>query len=89
MLNEFIEKIIVHESDKSTGKRVQQIDIHLNFIGMFDTPVIEITPTPEQIEAEFIEAEQKYITKRTKDRERLRRWREQQKAKPMTVTTVT
>jgi len=31
MLNAFVEKIIVHEPDKSTGERVQQVDIFLNF----------------------------------------------------------
>lgn len=30
--NEFIHKIIVHEADKSTGKRVQKIQIYFNFV---------------------------------------------------------
>jgi len=38
MLNEFIEKIVVHEADKSSGQRIQQIDIYLNFIGNFTVP---------------------------------------------------
>ena len=38
MLNEFIEKIIVHEADKSTGERHQEIEIYLNFIGKFQVP---------------------------------------------------
>ena len=33
MVQEFIEKIIVHAPDKSSGHRVQQIDIRYNFIG--------------------------------------------------------
>ena len=33
LLNAFVEKIVVHEADKSSGHRVQQIDIHYNFIG--------------------------------------------------------
>ena len=33
LLNEFVEKVVVHEADKSTGKRIQKVDIHLNFIG--------------------------------------------------------
>ncbi|MCD8180823.1 MAG: recombinase family protein, partial [Firmicutes bacterium] len=36
MLNEFVEKIVVHEADKSTGERIQQVDIYFNFIGQFD-----------------------------------------------------
>ena len=42
LLNEFIEKVIVHEGDKSTGKRIQQVDIHLNFIGNFELPLSEM-----------------------------------------------
>lgn len=33
LLNAFVEKILVHEADKSSGHRIQQIDIHFNFIG--------------------------------------------------------
>ena len=35
MLNEFIEKIIVHEGDRTSGKRIQKIEIYFNFIGDF------------------------------------------------------
>ena len=38
MLNEFVEKVVVHEADKSTGVRVQQVDIYLNYIGQFEVP---------------------------------------------------
>ena len=38
--HEFIDKIIVHEADKSTGKRTQAIEIVFNFIG-------QIAFTPE------------------------------------------
>ena len=34
MLNELIDKIVVHEGDKSTGKRTQKIDIYYRFIGL-------------------------------------------------------
>ena len=33
LLREFIDKIIVHEPDRSSGKRTQQIEIHYNFVG--------------------------------------------------------
>lgn len=33
LLREFVEKIVVHAPDKSSGHRVQQIDVHYNFIG--------------------------------------------------------
>ena len=38
ILHEFIEKVIVHEADKSSGKREQQVDIYLNYIGQFVIP---------------------------------------------------
>lgn len=33
LLHAFVEKIVVHEADKSSGHRTQQIDIYYNFIG--------------------------------------------------------
>lgn len=36
ILGEFIEKIIVHEADKSNGERTQQIDIYFKGIGKVD-----------------------------------------------------
>lgn len=36
LLHEFVEKIVVHAPDKSSGHRVQQIDVHYNFIGEID-----------------------------------------------------
>lgn len=47
LLNEFIEKVIVHEADKSTGKRIQKVDIHLNFIGNFELPPSEMQQQEE------------------------------------------
>ena len=43
MINEFIEKIVVHEPDRSTGERVQEVDIYLKFIGKFELPAPELT----------------------------------------------
>ena len=36
LLREFVEKIVVHAPDKSSGHRVQRIDGHYNFIGEID-----------------------------------------------------
>lgn len=33
LLHEFVDKIVVHEADKSSGHRIQRIDVHYNFIG--------------------------------------------------------
>ena len=35
---EFVEKIIVHAPDKSTGKRVQQVEISYNCVGVIELP---------------------------------------------------
>ena len=44
MLNEFIEKVIVHEGEGRGNDRRQRIDIYLNFIGAFEVPAHIITP---------------------------------------------
>ncbi len=49
LLNEFIEKVVVHEADKSTGKRVQKVDIHLNFIGNFELPAEAVEELPTSL----------------------------------------
>lgn len=38
MINEFIDKIIVHSPEKIDGDRVQEVEIYLKFIGRFDLP---------------------------------------------------
>jgi hypothetical protein len=79
MVNEFIEKIIVHEADKTTGKREQKVDVYLNFIGNFITPPIDVPLTQKEIaqqeEAERLNRE-KLVQQKTKSREKSRRWRE-------------
>jgi hypothetical protein len=41
LLNQFVEKVVVHEAEKADGKRTQQIDIHLSFIGKVAIPELE------------------------------------------------
>ncbi|MCL2774903.1 MAG: recombinase family protein [Oscillospiraceae bacterium] len=80
MLNEFVEKVIVHEADKSSGERVQEVYIVFNFIGRFDVPREEIPPTPEEL------AEQeKRREKLAKQRESNRRWYERKKAERIAI----
>ena len=43
MINEFIDKIIVHAPEKIDGDRVQEVEIYLKFIGRFDLPAPELT----------------------------------------------
>ena len=40
IVNEFVKKIVVHEADNTSGKRVQKIEIIFNFIGELDFPAI-------------------------------------------------
>lgn len=66
MIYEFVDKIVVHEADKSTGERIQQVDIYLKYIGNLNVPRPE--PTPEEL------AEQEKLRiKRFKCREYQRR----------------
>ncbi len=36
MLNELIDKIVVHQCDKSTGKRIQKVEVYYRFIGLIE-----------------------------------------------------
>lgn len=87
MLNEFVKKILVHEADYSSGERVQEVEIYLNFIGKFELPVKE--PTAEEIaeheklkvrRAKKAEYNRRYMEKRRK-----RIAGEEQKSKEVTV----
>ena len=44
MLNEFVEKVMVHEGIGRGKERRQRVDIHLNFIGAFELPADLVTP---------------------------------------------
>ena len=87
MLNEFVEKILVHEADYSSGERVQEVEIYLNFIGKFELPVKE--PTAEEIaEHEKLKAhrtKKAEYNRRYMEKRRKRIAEEEQKAKEVTV----
>ena len=68
MIFEFVDKIVVHKADRSTGDRTQEVEIYLKFIGKFDVPTPE--PTPEELAAE-----EKARRKRAKGREYTKRCR--------------
>ena len=92
MLNEFIERVIVHEGEWSEGntgeggrprgRRTQQVDVYLKYIGSFDVPELR---TPEQIEADRI-AEEKLEANRTYHREKTRQWAERKRAAEVSET---
>ncbi len=61
MLNELIEKIEVHQSEKIDGKTVQRLTIHYSCIGSIDIPNLEKIPsnnvsinTRQGVDVEFI-----------------------------------
>lgn len=48
MVNEFVDKIVVHEREQVHSKRTQQIDIHFSFIGTFEIPQVDIPPSERE-----------------------------------------
>jgi hypothetical protein len=68
MLNEFIEKVIVHEGVGRGASRRQRVDIHLNFIGNFEVPADIVTPMEleeqrrqqEEAEAHALELQERF-----------------------------
>ena len=61
MLNEFIEKIEVHETEKSSGKHIQALTIHYNCIGTIEIPDFKNLPeidvtmqTRQGVELEYV-----------------------------------
>jgi len=85
MINEFVDKIIIHEGDWSEGRnpktgrglgtRTQKVEVYLKYIGSFDVPDMR---TPEEIEAERI-AQERIDRERKYKREYRRRSIEKQK----------
>lgn len=73
-MNEFVEKVVIFEGDRSSGRRVQKIEIHLNFIGNFDIPIETIEKSPEELEAE-----RKADERRAKNAKRQREYRAKRK----------
>lgn len=77
VLKTFVDKILVHEADWSTGSKEQEIEIYFNFIGNFTIPQPEISPE----EAAKLEAErQKKIIRRERRRRQCEQWNKAHKA---------
>ena len=64
MINEFIDKIIVHAPEKVDGDRVQEVEIYLKFIGHFELPAPELTEEElkrqEQLKRHRIKSRERY-----------------------------
>ena len=76
MLNEFIDKIVVHAPVWESGKRTQELEFYFKFIGKFEIPTHE--PTTAEL-AEMAEKERL----RLRNREYGRRYREKKKAEKL------
>lgn len=48
IVNEFVEKILVHKAERIDGERVVELEIYLRFVGKMELPAQEMTP--EEIE---------------------------------------
>lgn len=66
IVNEFVDKVLVHKIEKTDGDRVQEIEIFLNFIGKVELPAQELS--------------EKEIAEEEKKRKRRQYRREYQKA---------
>ena len=91
MIHEFVDKIVVHEADKSTGDRIQQIDIYLKYVGKLDILMPELTP--EQIKQEEHKrckrAWNRTYWRRRKEREQAAKEKELSEAVGQTVPEIT
>jgi DNA invertase Pin-like site-specific DNA recombinase len=92
MLNEFVEKIVVHERDKKyLIDAKQKVEIHLNFIGEFTPPQLQeaaaLTPEQEEEQRKILERREKlhqnYLKRKEngKQKEWERRNKEKKKAR--------
>lgn len=43
VINEFVDKVLVHKAERTCGERVQEIEVYLNFIGKVELPVQELS----------------------------------------------
>ena len=61
MLNEFVEKIFIHERDrKGSAETTQEVEIYFNFVGRYIPPHFgEVNLTPEELEAQRKKEERK------------------------------
>ena len=80
MINEFMDRILVHALEKIDGERSMEIEIYLKFIGKFEIPVPE--PTQAELAAEEAarkrRAAQRAKYERRKERKRQKMLEEQQ-----------
>ena len=79
MINEFVEKILVHAPEKVDSDRVQEVEIYLRFIGQFELPAPELTE-------EEIKRQEQLKRHRIKSRERYQKLRSGERAVGVPIT---
>ncbi len=81
MINEFVEKILVHQAEGKGASRTQKVEIFFNFIGKVEIPRKEIELTEEE-KAALAEQERRRAKKAEYNRrymeKKRRQWKEQQ-----------
>jgi len=50
IVNELVEKIVVHQAQGVRKNRTQQLDIHYNFVGVLDVPEVAALPSSIMID---------------------------------------
>ena len=80
MINEFVEKILVHQAEGKGASRTQEVEIFFNFVGKVEIPHEEIVLTEEE-KAALAEQERRRAKKAEYNRrymeKKRRQWREQ------------
>ena len=81
MINEFVEKILVHQAQGKGASRTQEIEIFFNFVGKVDIPHKAVELTDEE-KAALAEQERRRAKKAEYNRrymeKKRRQWKEQQ-----------
>ena len=78
IINEFIDKIVVHEATGLGAERNQRVDIYLNYIGQFTAPEDSLMTEEERITAE--KKAEKLRRKRESNRRYMKKLRERNRA---------
>lgn len=75
IINEFVDKVLVHKAEKIDDERVVEIEVYLNFIGKVNLPTVELS-----------EEEQAELTEKKRIRERNAMYQRRRRAKFMPKT---
>ena len=81
MINEFVDKILVHAPQKIDGVRTQEVEIYLKYIGKFEIPAPEMTD-------DEIKEDQKRQRESKKNREKYLRRKARKEKQEVTVDHV-